>query len=256
MTKRPGDKQVRRYFNPRLFRRSSHTDADIDRMIASAERRLEGIARQDLALRHAADVSDVVSVRYPNLLVAPLVPGGDVKVQIGRDGQFRFSSYSFHNIFVTRYHLSTYTATWNMITDAIGEGDWEEWPYRHIVSVEAATISEEVAAHDRKSRKRLKKHGPQQVVSGYFFAIRNAGGGELYASIQDKVIRPILEDEKLAEPNKLESRLEAMSELAQHFKSCQRRLRDVLRDHEAATDPTVDQSPIPSPPAPKPRDAG
>ncbi len=250
MSKRPGNKEIRKYFHPKAFRTSSLSDADIDRMVDTTEGKLEEVARRELALRHTTDVSDVISVRYPNLAMTPNVGRDDIYVKFGRDGHFRFSSYAFHHVFVTRNHLSTHTATWNMITDEVDEGDWEEWPYRHIVSVEAGPLKDELPALDRKSRKRLKKRGPNMAVVGYYFAVRNSGGGQLRASIEDAPIRLLL-DEKDARDDRISKRQEAMSDIAQHFKSCQRRLRDILRDREIAAsrgDSVDADSAIPPPP--------
>lgn len=251
-----GNKQLRRYFDPKLLRSSPYSDGAIDAIVASAERQLERIATQELALRNVGDLSDIIVVRYPNLAITPVVARDDIHVHLGLDGAFRFSSYSFHLIFVTQNHLSTYTATWNAITNEIGEGDWEEWPYRHIVSVNAGALEEELPALDRKARKRKKKHGPEMAVVGYYFAVRNAGGGTLYASIEDKPIRRFLDD-KLAKDANIEKRQEAMMPIADHFKSCQNRLRDKIREREQALSGGVEsgRDPTTFPPQDKPMDS-
>jgi hypothetical protein len=263
MSKHAGNKEIRRYFNPKGFRSSKYSDADIDVVVSSAEARLGEIAVRELALHDVDDLSDVITVRYPNFLITPDVSRDDIHVRLGRDGTFRFSSYSFHLVFVTRNHLSSYTATWNVITDAISEGDWEEWPYRHIVSVNAGSLEEELPAVDRKARKRLKKYGPDVAVVGYYFAVSNAGGGRLYASIDDKPIRQLLDD-KLAKNDRIDKRLAAMRPMANHFKSCQNRLRDKIRDREEALsheatgglDPAIPPplAPFADPAAPIPHD--
>ena len=116
-----------------------------------------------------------------------------------------------------------------MAIGSVGEGDWKEWPYRHIVSIDAGPIIEPLPVVKRRDKRRQRKFGSEDATVGYYFEVANAGGGRLRAKIKDESIRTLSGDDAKLGRRDFEERRDGMSKLARHFRDCQKWLLEVLR---------------------------
>jgi hypothetical protein len=219
-----------------VIRRSSFSDYDIDQIVEDALERGKIDAEQQLfgSKPNRSDTVNVVSLfsaYIPRNRPTAEVPREDMLARRSkRDGFFRFSAYRFVYVYPTMHYLSLYSTQYNVLTDRIDQGYEQEYPYRHIVSIEAGPYYGEVLA----KQGRLQRPDRAGFVAGHWFRIVNAGGEDFQVGVIYEDLVQAARGEELKKIIERGEVVKGLERLDSNFNDARKRIRDVLRQKEEA----------------------